>query len=180
MANNGPLKDLECFIPPIDRKSEFNDALRVLEEKLAYDEESTVTERDMDLELEMEGIIERDVHLCEMNRTLRDRLSNRIHTIKNVADKDYEELMEDFRNKSQKKMIGDYMRLTEEESPDIVLIQKDENEGGIGFISLTLDHEGTPIPRAMPEWMLTATLTRDNRLVRKSFLIFFALIKSQV
>ena len=54
----------------------------------------------------------------------------------------------------------------EEESPGMVFIQRDKNEGGIGFIALTLDSEGSPIPRAMPTWMLTATLTRDQRLIR--------------
>ena len=166
MANNGPLKDIECFKPQLTRKSELGEALRVLEEGLAYDEECTITADDMELELEMDKIIERDHHLVEMNQKLREKLTQRIEVIKSVLDRDYDELMEDIKNKTQKKMIGDYMHILEEDQPDIVMIQKDENEDGIGFISLTMSTEGEPIPRAMPDWMLTATLTRDNRLIR--------------
>ena len=166
MANNGPLKDIECFKPQMTQQSELGEALRVLEEGLAYDEECTITADDMDMELEVDKIIERDQHLVEMNQKLREKLTQRIETIKSVLDKDYDELIEDVKNKSQKKMIGDYLRVMEEDQPEIVLIQKDENDQGIGFISLTMGTDGEPIPRAMPDWMLTATLTRDNRLIR--------------
>lgn len=170
MSNKGPLKDRECFIPPITRESELRETLRVLEENLAYDEEHTITPEDLevefDTEIEVDKIVERDVHVCEMNRKLREKLTHRIGTIQNVLDKDYDELMEEFKGKSKKKFIGDFIRLMEEESPEMVFIQRDENEGGIGFIALTLDSEGSPIPRAMPTWMLTATLTRDQRLIR--------------
>ena len=56
--------------------------------------------------------------------------------------------------------------MMEEEAHEVVLIQKCQNEDGIGFIALTVDKDGEPIPRAMPEWMLNATLSRDNRLIR--------------
>ena len=128
MANNGPLKDIECFKPQITQQSELGEALRVLEEGLAYDEECTITADDMDMELEVSKIIERDQHLVKMNQKLREKLTHRIETIKSVLDKDYDELMEDVKNKSQKKMIGDYLRIMEEDQPEIVLIQKDEND----------------------------------------------------
>ena len=63
-------------------------------------------------------------------------------------------------------MIGEYTKLMEEEKHEVVLIQELENEDGIGFISLTVNDDGEPIPRAMPDWMLNATLIRDKRLVR--------------
>ena len=166
MSNNGPLKDQENFKPGMSRKSELGEALRVLKESLEYDEEQTVTPSDMDMELDYDKIVERDVHVVEMNAQLREKLSNRINTIESVVDKDFQELMEKLQFNSKKKMVGDYTRLMEEENHEVVMIQKLENEDGIGFISLTLDDNGEPIPRAMPEWMLNATLTRDNRLIR--------------
>ena len=102
MANNGPLKDLECFKPHLTRQSELGELLRVLEEGLQYDEECTITAKDMEMELETDKIVERDIHLCEMNQKLRDKLTNRIETIRGVLDKDYEELMEDIKNKTKK------------------------------------------------------------------------------
>ena len=166
MSNSGPLKDAENFKPGMSRKSELGEALRVLKESLAYDEENTVTQADMDMELDTDRIIERDVHVVEMNGQLREKLYNRMTTIENVMDKDFEELMETLKHNSKKKMIGDYTRMMEEEKHDVVLIQQLENDEGIGFISLTVNEEGEPIPRAMPDWMLNATLARDNRLIR--------------
>ena len=108
MSNKGPLKDRECFIPPITRESELREVLRVLEKNLAYDEEHTITSEDLevefDTELDVDKIVERDVHVCEMNRKLREKLTHRIGTIQNVLDKNYNELMEEFKEKSKKKI----------------------------------------------------------------------------
>ena len=74
MSNNGPLKDKENFQPGMSRKSELGETLRVLKESMEYDEENTVTQADMELELDTDKIIERDVHVVEMNGKLREKL----------------------------------------------------------------------------------------------------------
>ena len=58
----------------------------------------------------MDKIIERDHHLVEMNQKLREKLTQRIEVIKSVLDRDYDELMEDIKNKT--KQMLNYLSFT--------------------------------------------------------------------